>query len=78
MGDQEGMRRVSLAGSLTVEAAFLMPVLILLLAGLLTLTIHLYQNTVRYADDLERIEEVNGLELFLDTAWHTGKAEGKS
>ena len=46
------MKRYTYAGSLTVEASLLMPVMILLLTGLLVLTVHLYQSTERAAEDL--------------------------
>ena len=67
------MKHFSLTGSLTVEASLLMPIMILLLAGLLTLTVNLYQSTVKAADDLTCVEKVDGLDLFLRSAWQIGK-----
>ncbi len=50
--------------SFTVEAALIMPVVIVLLVFLLHLTIGLYENVSKTADNITRIEELDSVKLF--------------
>lgn len=50
--------------SFTVEAAFLMPVVILLLAGICHLTIGLYQTTAESAQDIHIVQEIHAVPMF--------------
>lgn len=57
-----------LAGSYTVEAAFLFPIIILVLAFVLRLTIGLYVTVREAAEDTESVTELDTREMFLDSA----------
>lgn len=50
--------------SFTVEAAFLMPVVIILLAWMIHLTIGLYETTSEAADNIRQVEELDTVSLF--------------
>lgn len=56
-----------LEGSLTVEASFLFPVLILLLAFILNMAIGLYETVDRTAADWETVKNLDSTEMFLNT-----------
>jgi hypothetical protein len=53
-----------LQASFTVEAAFLMPVTILLLIWVISLSIDLYTRVDERAENLERIEKQNSVKEF--------------
>lgn len=53
-----------LKASFTVEAALIMPVVIVLLVFLLHLTIGLYENVSEVAENITRIEELDSVKLF--------------
>lgn len=55
-----------LRGSFTVEAAFLIPVIILLTAFFLNTAIALYGTVDRAAGDGEEVKKLDSVELFLD------------
>ena len=56
------------AGSYTVEAAFLFPIIILVLAFVLRLSIGLYVTVREAAEDTESVTELDTREMFLDSA----------
>lgn len=55
--------------SFTIEAALLMPIIILLFAWMLHLTIGLYERTTEAADAWEQVEEIDSAGLFRQYAW---------
>lgn len=50
--------------SFTVEAALIMPVVIVLLVFILHLTIGLYENVSEAAENIIKIEELDSVKLF--------------
>lgn len=71
--------------SFTIEAAFLMPIIIILLAWTIQLTIGLYEKTSETAENIRQVEELDTvsqfrnfsaasdlLEKYLDQAWIQG------
>ncbi len=61
-----GAHRRGCRGSFTVEAAFLYPILILLIAFLLTLSIHWYENVQETAEDTQELRELDTRDSFLE------------
>lgn len=61
------VRRIKLAGSYTVEAAFLFPIIILVLAFVLRLSIGLYVTVREAAEDTESVTELDTRGMFLDS-----------
>lgn len=58
------MKDVRLRGSYTVEAAFLMPMIIVILAWTLSLTIALYAQVDRYASEYDTVEDFDSAKRF--------------
>ena len=61
------VRGIKLAGSYTVEAAFLFPIIILVLAFVLRLSIGLYVTVREAAEDTESVTELDTRGMFLDS-----------
>ncbi len=53
-------------GSFTVEAAFLYPIIVILIAFMLTLSMNWYQNVRQAAQDTEELRELDTRSYFLD------------
>ena len=58
------MKDLRLRGSYTVEAAFLMPMIILILAWTLSLTIALYERVDEYASEYDTVEDFDSAKRF--------------
>lgn len=56
-------------GSFTIEASFLMPILILLFVFLLHLTIRLYVKVDQTASEYHQVQEIKSTEIFRKTEW---------
>ncbi len=61
------LKRRARKGSFTVEAAFLYPVIVLLIAFMLYLSMDWYQNVERAAEDTQQLREMDTREDFLDS-----------
>lgn len=60
--------RTAQRGSYTVEAVFLFPVILFLMAFILQLSIALYENVQQAAEDVEVLRQLDTGSMFLDTA----------
>ncbi len=61
-----GALRCGCRGSYTVEAAFLYPILVFLIAFVLTLSMNWYENVQQAAEDTEELKELDTRSDFLE------------
>ncbi len=64
--ERNRIRRGRCRGSFTLEAAFLYPVIVLLIAFMLSLSVGWYQNVRQAAEDTEELRELDMRSYFLD------------
>ncbi len=63
-------KNLSWKGSFTVEAAFLYPIIVLLIAFMLYLSMGWYQNVRQAAEDTEQLRELDTRSSFLESIGH--------
>lgn len=64
IGTHSQDRELTLQGNYTVEAAFIFPIIILLMAGMLQISIRLYQKVDTVASDLTKLEQIDSVRDF--------------